>query len=379
MTKRILIDASGVNITKPSGGAYCVKAYLEALLSLYPGLVDVVCPQEFNITDTRFNIIPAKQRTTWEKITHLLKGHVYRGAEPIIKHLYAHKEEYSCVFFNGGVLASSVLKRLKDCHLTTIVLHHNFESEYHMDSRTMFTLKGKTDKWIRYLEKRAYHLASINLFLTEQDRQLFETHYGKRENNYVTGIFEPSVQHFPLTKSATQSAVITCSLGSEQNKRPLLRFMKRFYPLFHDILPQWELHIMGRNPGAEILELEKKYPNVFITPDPPDLNRLAAQSAIYICPMDSGGGLKLRIMDGLRAGQPILTHQRAARGYDALVNEQFFQLYDDEDSFVTGLKTILEYINNNPLYKEEIQNKYYASFSFEKGRKELQDILSNLL
>ena len=84
-------------------------------------------------------------------------------------------------------------------------------------------------------------------------------------------------------------------------------------------------------------------------------------------------------MDGLRAGQPILTHQRAARGYDALVNEQFFQLYDDEDSFVTGLKTILEYVNNNPLYKEEIQNKYYASFSFEKGRKELQDILSNLL
>ena len=379
MTKRILIDASGVNITKPSGGAYCVKAYLEALLSLYPGLVDVVCPQEFNITDTRFNIIPAKQRTTWEKITHLLKGHVYRGAVPIIKHLYAHKEEYSCVFFNGGVLASSVLKRLKDYHLTTIVLHHNFESEYHMDSRTMFTLKGKTDKWIRYLEKRAYHLASINLFLTEQDKQLFETHYGKRENNYVTGIFEPSGQHFPLTKSTTQSAVITCSLGSEQNKRPLLRFMKRFYPLFHDILPQWQLHIMGRNPSSEIMEIEKKYPNVTITPNPANINELAAQSAIYICPMDSGGGLKLRMMDGLRAGQPILTHIRAARGYDALANEPFFHTYEDEVSFVHGLEAILEYLKVCPSYRASIQNKYYAAFSFETGRKRLQAILSDIL
>lgn len=379
MNKRILIDASGVNITKPSGGAYCVKAYIEVLISLYPGQIDVLYPEEFHISDPRFRTIPVRQRTLVEKAVQTLKGHVYRGAETIIKLLKAHPDEYACVFFNGGVLASSVLQRIHNLDVTTIVLHHNFESEYHMDSRTLFTLRGRTDKWIKYLERRAYRLADVNLFLTVQDRQLFETHYGKRDNNYVSGIFEPANERFPLIESSSQSAVITCSLGSEQNKRPLLRFMEHFYPLFHRALPQWQLHIMGRNPSSEIMEIEKKYPNVTITPNPANINELAAQSTIYICPMDSGGGLKLRMMDGLRAGQPILTHQRAARGYDALANEPFFQAYEDEVSFIHGLEAILEYLNANPSYRASIQNKYYAAFSFERGRQRLQAILSNIL
>lgn len=379
MNKRILIDASGVDITKPSGGAYCVKAYIEVLLSLYPGRIDVVCPEEFHISDQRFRTIPVGQRTMVQKAVQTLKGHVYRGAETIINLLKAHPDEYACVFFNGGVLASSVLQRIQDLDVVKIVLHHNFESEYHMDSRTLFTLKGRTDKWIRHLERRAYRLADINLFLTEQDQQLFERTYGERDNNYVSGIFEPADERFPVMESNAQSAVITCSLGSEQNKRPLLRFMQHFYPLFHRALPQWQLHIMGRNPSPEIMEIEKTYPNVTITPNPANINELAAQSAIYICPMDSGGGLKLRMMDGLRAGQPILTHIRAARGYDALANEPFFQTYDDEASFIHGLEAILKYLNTTPSYRADIQNKYYAAFSFEQGKHTLQNILADKL
>ena len=64
MNKRILIDATTVNITQPGGGSFCVQAYIEALLALYPDKIDVLHPQEAHIRDERYNTIDVPKRNT---------------------------------------------------------------------------------------------------------------------------------------------------------------------------------------------------------------------------------------------------------------------------------------------------------------------------
>jgi hypothetical protein len=171
---------------------------------------------------------------------------------------------------------------------------------------------------------------------------------------------------------------ITCSLCVTQNLLSLRRFKEYYLHLFHNTLPDWQLKIMGRNPSKEILDWEKEYSFVKIYPSPENIRELCSQSPIYLCQMDDGGGLKLRVMDGLRNGQPILTHKVSARGYNAFFKEDFFRVYDDEESFVNGLKDIANYAVSTKFSREYVQKRYYEEFGFDIGVERLKNILHQI-
>ena len=85
-----------------------------------------------------------------------------------------------------------------------------------------------------------------------------------------------------------------------------------------------EVIISGRNPDQRIIDTCSKISNVRLIPNPKDMSDIIRMADIYICPTRLGGGLKLRIMDGLRLGLPIITHSCSARGYDVFKNTGFF-------------------------------------------------------
>jgi len=376
MSKRILIDATNVNMLQPGGGTYCTKAYLEAFLALYPGQIDVLHPQEAHIRDSRYTTIDVPGRSVTRAAFGICKGYLHRAAELIVRTIKQNPDKYDTLVISTGLYAGGVLAQIKQYPIRTLILHHNFEPEYRMDSASILTLRGKTDCFIRYWEKRGYLRATINLFLTQYDLELFEKEYGAHHHNYVTGIFEPTLERQQIEeKLAKESAVITCALSDIQNQAPLLRFEQSYLPIFEEVLPDWHIELMGREPSQKIFEMASRHQCIHLTPDPEDIRTLAAQSKIYLCPMDAGGGLKLRIMDGLRAGQPILAHQRATRGYDQLLNEPFFVSYHDADSFRKGLLQLVAYIQSNAYSKQKIQTLYYESFGLEAGIKRLKAIL----
>lgn len=377
MNKRILIDATNTAITIPNGGSFCTQAYMEAILALYPGQVDVLHPEEAHIRDSSYQTIDVPQRNGIQRILGFLRGRFYRSASFLMDYLRAHQEEYGMVMINTGLYAGCNVSALHALGLHIVILHHNFEPEYRIDSKSILTLKGRTDRLVRYWERKGYQGADINLFLTCQDRLRFEQEYGTHAHNYVTSIFETRAERQPLvTHDTTKSAVITCALGDIQNQAPLLRFAEQYLPIFRTVLPDWTIHLMGRNPSKAIIEMTQQHACITLTPNPKDLRSLAAQSKLYLCPMDAGGGLKLRIMDGLRAGQPVLVHERSARGYDALLDTPYFYTYHDPASFEKGLKQILHYLQSADYSRASIQDKHYELFGLEVGIERLRKILN---
>ena len=80
--------------------------------------------------------------------------------------------------------------------------------------------------------------------------------------------------------------------------------------------------------------------------------------------------MKLRVMDGLRAGLPALVHRVSARGYEALEGVSVF-VYDDPVSFRESLQKMLACAGT----PQERQQAYRAQFSFEAGVERLRKIL----
>lgn len=378
--KRILFDSSTADITRQNGGGLAVLAYLNSILELYPGRVDVITPAELNIKDERFNNIDVVKRSEKSRNVGFLQGKFYRSADFIVHLIKKNPTKYDWIFLNGGLQVGYVVEKLRKLNIKIAVFHHNFEPEYQIGSKSIISLYGRTAFWVKKWERKAYKHAYVNFFITHEDKSLFENEYGKRINNYVLGVYEPKtvygekpIEHFE------KSVAITGSLCDMQNLLSLRRFKKNYLQAFHETLPDWQLNIMGRNPSQEILEWEDEYPFVKVFPSPENIRELCSQSPIYLCQMDDGGGLKLRIMDGLRNGQPVLTHRVSARGYNAFENESFFKVYDDEVSFINGLKEISAYSESADFSREYIQAKYYEEFGFDSGTDRLKKILSTII
>ena len=375
-TKRILFDSSTANINHQSGGSLAVLAYLNAVLELFPDQVDVITPSEFKIQDIRFNSIDVPKRTVRKKNLGFFQGKFYRSAEYIVEYVKKNPAQYEWIFLNGGLHSGYTVAKLRKFGVKIAVFHHNYEPEYQMGSKSVVSLYGKTYFWVKKWERKAYRYSTVNLFISPEDKTLFEKEYGERVNNYFIGIYEPQSVDIEKPKNSFEKSVaITCSLCDLQNILSLRRFKEHFLPIFHNILPDWQLKIMGRNPSDEILNWEKEYPFVKIYSSPENIRELCSKSPIYLCQMDDGGGLKLRVMDGLRNGQPVLIHKVSARGYNSFFNEDFFKVYDDEQSFIIGLKALSDYISSEGFSREYVQNKYYEEFGFDKGVERLSKIL----
>lgn len=382
MRDRILIDASNTNISIPGGGSFCVRAYIEAMLALFPNKIDILHPEEAHIRDERYRTIDVPKRKPYHLLADGIKGYLHRGARFLINHLRKNPDTYSMIFYNSGLLAGGTIELVKNTGAKVVILHHNFESEYHIACRSAATLKGRTDRYVRYWERIGYTHAGINLFLTQYDKDIFEKEYGLHTQNHVTGVFEPTeINTYQKLTKRNKTAVITCALGDEQNQASLLHFIKHYLPIFKQVLPDWEIVMMGRNPSKQLLDIANQKEELSVIANPKNINELAAQSSIYLCPMDTGGGLKLRIMDGLRVGQPLLIHQRSARGYEMFIDCPFMKMYNNATSFKLGLSELQHWLHSTPNTQNQITQAYIEHFGFDAGLQRLSNILrlDNLL
>ena len=157
-------------------------------------------------------------------------------------------------------------------------------------------------------------------------------------------------------------------MDAYQSINGIMDFKQRYYPILKENFPDWRIIISGRNPSEKIYQFQQEYAqSIEIIPNPPIMEDVIQKGSIFLCPTCIGGGLKLRLMDGLRMGLPIITHKVSARGYDVFFDSPFFQIYDDEKSFERALTVVVDFVNNNKNYQQDIRNIYLSYFGFKAG------------
>lgn len=103
-----------------------------------------------------------------------------------------------------------------------------------------------------------------------------------------------------------------------------------------------------------------------------DMSKEVASGSVYVCPINLGSGLKLRIMDGLRLGLPVICHKNAIYGYEAIKDAGFLFEYHDEKTF----KDALLAITSRKFDRQDVYNAYLSAFSIEAGTQRLRNILN---
>lgn len=358
-----------------SGGVYASRTHInlfsrisEKFTLLYPwkqGMdPEKICFEKIDtlvpITDNR-----SKIRKFWD----LCYGKVHRYR---LEESFFDKNRFDIVVFDNSIVSSRLIKKFKKCGIKIITIHHNYQIEY---------LKGDTNKilllpllfWTYIYEKAAVKYSDLNITLTQQDVELLRNHYYKNATFDVLGVFEYQNNTLPEVESndLNNHFLITGYLQSKQTEDSLVRWIKDYLPILKETIPNARLTVAGYNPSKKLSDIIIKS-GISLIASPVDMNPILNSADYYICPTDCGGGLKLRIMDGLKAGLPVLTHKVSARGYEKMIQEGLIISYDNPESFKEGIMKF----SSKKYRKKDVQDIYIANYNFDSGISKLKEILS---
>ena len=117
------------------------------------------------------------------------------------------------------------------------------------------------------------------------------------------------------------------------------------------------------------------YAPITLIPNPEDMMSIVSGCDIFLCPTRLGGGLKLRVMDGLRAGLPVIAHQVSARGYSEFKKAGMLWSFESPEEFRQALIAVLSHLQAGNVKKEDIKMKAKREFSFDEKVNVLRTII----
>jgi glycosyltransferase involved in cell wall biosynthesis len=78
--------------------------------------------------------------------------------------------------------------------------------------------------------------------------------------------------------------------------------------------PDFRLIVVGRSPTPEMTAAAARDPRIECTGEIPDIRARVGESAVFVCPMIEGGGTRLKVLDAMAQGIPMVATTMAVEG-----------------------------------------------------------------
>jgi glycosyltransferase involved in cell wall biosynthesis len=124
-------------------------------------------------------------------------------------------------------------------------------------------------------------------------------------------------------------------------------FIREILPLLRLARPDLECTFVGRNPPADIQRLAE-VPGIHITGTVDDVRPYVESASVYVVPLRIGGGSRLKILEALAMGRPVVSTPIGAEGLD-VVHDRHLVLADDPRSFA---QSVLRLLNDSERCRE---------------------------
>ena len=371
-----------------SGGSFASRAYINAFTEIADSCMLMYPDRGIPITDFIHKKCILRgikhERSNIGKVIDYYLGKLHRYSKVMIPQIKEFKPDI--VVFDNSRTTAGMLKKVKKLGVKTITIHHNYEMEYYRGTKPSVLWRMAFMYFMEKAERTAVQQSDLNLTLTEEDISLLQKHYDSQKLKKFDklGSFEsvtnPISTNNEVLNNKTDDKnlcfVITGTLGTYQTEVSVIPFLEIEYPELLKMLPDSKLIIAGRNPSDKMIIACSIYPGVELIANPENMQEIIARADVYICPTCVGGGLKLRVMDGLKAGLPVLTHAVSARGYDEFSKANCMFVYENKETFKVSLENLLKVLNQGNLDSNTIKTIYKSVFSFEAGVNRLKNILS---
>ncbi len=152
-------------------------------------------------------------------------------------------------------------------------------------------------------------------------------------------------------------------------------FLDEIYPRLREQEPRVRFAVTGRTDGVALDQLPRE-PGVTFTGYVQDIGAAVANSSVCVVPLQEGGGTRLKILEAMALGTPVVSTSKGAEGLSVTPGENIL-IADDPVEFASHVLEIL----HNPLLRARltanarklVQSKYDARAIGDKFEVLLQE------
>src|SRR5439155_354663 len=98
--------------------------------------------------------------------------------------------------------------------------------------------------------------------------------------------------------------------------------------------------VVGRGANRKLRDLARE--DIIIVSDVPDLTPYLHRCQVYVIPQRGGGGVKVKLLDGLSAGRIVVSTAVGTEAIDDLRPGQHYLLAGNADEFARSVVAVLE-------------------------------------
>jgi len=191
---------------------------------------------------------------------------------------------------------------------------------------------------MREREFAIWRQADLSLYLSEEEAQIASAY---RPDAKIMSIVPYCFDHFAEPRAAPEGLEIlfVAGFGHPPNEDGACWFVTDILPLVCAAVPGVSVSIVGSNPTERVRALAAD--GIRILPDVADVVLADAyhRARVAVVPLRCGAGVKLKVVEALRAGLPLVTTPVGAQGLPGL--SQIVPVEDRPEQFAAAVIALL--------------------------------------
>lgn len=196
---------------------------------------------------------------------------------------------------------------------------HNVESDLmrqYAESQSNIARKTyarRTARLMSEYEERALSEFDAHIVVSEHDAdRLRRVNSGSRIQVIENGVDVDFYTSDDQTETKNR-IVFVGSMDYHANIEAAIRFGKDVWPAVHEKYPELIFTIVGRDPAPSVRELTT-FAGVEVTGSVEDVRPYYREAIVAVVPLKVGGGSRLKILEAMAAGVPVVSTVRGAEG-----------------------------------------------------------------
>ena len=226
-----------------------------------------------------------------------------------------------------------------------VLNHHNIESQMMAQRAAHAPLPLRA-----YLEWEAWRLkrweardgaqAHMHLVVSELDGERLREHIPGARPRVVENAVDTDSFHPLSTPKRSGHVVFVGRIDGYANLSAARWLRDEIWPELRKRRTAQTLGIVGRNPPEDIVAWGDSDSSVEVSGFVDDVRMAFDEAEVFVCPIFQGGGTRLKILDAMAMGLPIVSHSMAIEGLDLVPGEHVL-VADDTRSTVEAIDRLL--------------------------------------
>jgi glycosyltransferase involved in cell wall biosynthesis len=214
---------------------------------------------------------------------------------------------------------------------------------------------------MRERECAIWREADLSLYLSEEEAQIA---LAFQPTAKIGSVVPYCFDHFAVPRAAPDCSdiIFVAGFGHPPNEDAAVWFVADIWPLIRAAIPAATLSIIGSNPTERVKALAGQGVAIFANVTETALTAAYNRARVAVVPLRCGAGVKLKVVEALRAGVPLVTTPVGAQGLPGL--SQIVAVEDQAERFAAAVIALLQ--NDDDWEKHSLDQVEFAQSRFSR-------------